>query len=625
MRPSAPGRDAQRAHLPAGAARHRRRRRHERLRRRDGPRSWPAAASRWRSSPGPRTAASRPVVELAPGVLVRHVAAGPYEGLRQGGPARPAVRLHRGRDARRGRARARGYYDLVHSHYWLSGQVGWLAADRWGVPLVHTMHTMARVKNAAARRRRRARAAGREIGEEQVVEAADRLVANTDDEARELVELYDADPGTVRRRAARAWTSTASRPGDRGAARAAARPARGRRRCCSSSAGSSRSRRPTCSLRAAAELLRAPPGAARPARRGGPRRPERHRAGAPRRAGASSPTQLGIADAGAVPAAGRPARALVQWYRAADLVAVPVAQRVVRAGRRRGPGLRHAGGRRRRRRAAHGGRATPACSSTGTTPPTGPTALEALLLDPRAAAATCRAGPSSTPPGSAGTRTADRLLEVYAEALPPARATVAPIGERRRRLSGVHPRRSIPMSRARGAWAARSGPAAGRSSPYLRRGRGPPTWERSGARDGEFVVALPGEKKLKTVVSLVIGASRRCRCRRSSSATPTRTTRRSTGTCCARNLRLPGSRTPSTRPATSTSSAGVPAAGRRRRATSTSSSGSCSPRPTSRSTSCWRSGFLGLDAEGVGLAGLAGRVDRNLEAFRHLLDEPADG
>ncbi|CAM5262218.1 D-inositol-3-phosphate glycosyltransferase [Streptomyces microflavus] len=37
----------------------------------------------------------------------------------------------------------------MHSHYWLSGQVGWLAAQRWGVPLVHAMHTMAKVKNAA--------------------------------------------------------------------------------------------------------------------------------------------------------------------------------------------------------------------------------------------------------------------------------------------------------------------------------------------------------------------------------------------------------------------------------------------------------------------------------------------
>ena len=38
-------------------------------------------------------------------------------------------------------------FDLVHSHYWLSGQIGLVAAGRLGVPLVHTMHTMGRVKN----------------------------------------------------------------------------------------------------------------------------------------------------------------------------------------------------------------------------------------------------------------------------------------------------------------------------------------------------------------------------------------------------------------------------------------------------------------------------------------------
>ena len=41
-----------------------------------------------------------------------------------------------------------GHFDLVHSHYWLSGQVGTVARERWNVPLVHTMHTMAKVKNA---------------------------------------------------------------------------------------------------------------------------------------------------------------------------------------------------------------------------------------------------------------------------------------------------------------------------------------------------------------------------------------------------------------------------------------------------------------------------------------------
>ena len=137
-----------------------------------------------------------------------------------------------------------GWYDLVHSHYWLSGQVGWLAAERWQVPLVHSMHTMARVKNHALASGDTPEPAGREIGEAQVVEAADRLVANTSDEARALVELYDADPGEGGGRAARAWTSTCSDPptaGPRGPRWACRRTPS----CCCSSGGSSRSRRPT--------------------------------------------------------------------------------------------------------------------------------------------------------------------------------------------------------------------------------------------------------------------------------------------------------------------------------------------------------------------------------------------
>jgi D-inositol-3-phosphate glycosyltransferase len=34
--------------------------------------------------------------------------------------------------------RPAGWFDLIHSHYWLSGQVGWLASERWDVPLVHS-------------------------------------------------------------------------------------------------------------------------------------------------------------------------------------------------------------------------------------------------------------------------------------------------------------------------------------------------------------------------------------------------------------------------------------------------------------------------------------------------------
>ncbi|MFI1166012.1 D-inositol-3-phosphate glycosyltransferase [Streptomyces sp. NPDC020801] len=137
-----------------------------------------------------------PTVELAPGVLVRHVDAGPYEGLaKEDLPAQLCAFTHGVMQAWAGHRP--GYYDLVHSHYWLSGHVGWLAAQRWGVPLVHAMHTMAKVKNANLADGDTPEPAARVIGETQIVSAADRLIANTDEEADELVRHYCADPAKV--------------------------------------------------------------------------------------------------------------------------------------------------------------------------------------------------------------------------------------------------------------------------------------------------------------------------------------------------------------------------------------------------------------------------------------------
>jgi D-inositol-3-phosphate glycosyltransferase len=137
-----------------------------------------------------------PVVELAPGVTVRHVTAGPLEGL--GKDDLPAQLCAFTSGVLRAEAMQEpGHYDLVHSHYWLSGQVGWLAKDRWGVPLVHTAHTLAKVKNANLADGDKPEPLARLIGEEQVIAEADHLVANTSDEADQLVELYGADPGRV--------------------------------------------------------------------------------------------------------------------------------------------------------------------------------------------------------------------------------------------------------------------------------------------------------------------------------------------------------------------------------------------------------------------------------------------
>jgi D-inositol-3-phosphate glycosyltransferase len=137
-----------------------------------------------------------PTVEMAPGVTVRHVTAGPFEGLAKEDLPAQLCAFTAGL-MRIEAVREPGWYDLVHSHYWLSGQVAWLAAERWDVPLVHTMHTMAKVKNLTLAEGDAPEPVAREIGEAQVVDAADRLVANTDEEAKSLVELYDADPARV--------------------------------------------------------------------------------------------------------------------------------------------------------------------------------------------------------------------------------------------------------------------------------------------------------------------------------------------------------------------------------------------------------------------------------------------
>ncbi|HWG98799.1 MAG TPA: D-inositol-3-phosphate glycosyltransferase [Pilimelia sp.] len=138
-----------------------------------------------------------PVVEMAPGVSVRHVTSGPLEGLAKEELPAQLCAFTTG-VLRAEAARPPGYYDLVHSHYWLSGQVGWLAKDRWGVPLAHTAHTLAKVKNSQLAVGDRPEPKGRVIGEEQVVAEADRLIANTCAEARDLIERYAADPGRVR-------------------------------------------------------------------------------------------------------------------------------------------------------------------------------------------------------------------------------------------------------------------------------------------------------------------------------------------------------------------------------------------------------------------------------------------
>ena len=72
-----------------------------------------------------------PLVEAEPGVLVRHVVAGPFEGLAKQDLPGQLCAFAAG-VLRVPAARRPGFYDVVHSHYWLSGQAGYLVRDRWG-------------------------------------------------------------------------------------------------------------------------------------------------------------------------------------------------------------------------------------------------------------------------------------------------------------------------------------------------------------------------------------------------------------------------------------------------------------------------------------------------------------
>ena len=85
---------------------------------------------------------------LFDGVKVKQITAGPFEGLTKQSLPSQLCALSAG-VLREEALQKEGYYQLIHSHYWLSGQVGWVASERWNVPLVHSMHTMAKVKNSS--------------------------------------------------------------------------------------------------------------------------------------------------------------------------------------------------------------------------------------------------------------------------------------------------------------------------------------------------------------------------------------------------------------------------------------------------------------------------------------------
>lgn len=132
----------------------------------------------------------------------------PVEGMRvlhlDAGPPRP---LHKERvvdhlpefvaGVERMAARLPGGYDLIHAHYWLSAQVGLALKARWGVPLVVMFHTLARMKNRVLAAGPERESARRAAIEQQAMLAADRVIAASAADRRQLLEHYLLPPAKI--------------------------------------------------------------------------------------------------------------------------------------------------------------------------------------------------------------------------------------------------------------------------------------------------------------------------------------------------------------------------------------------------------------------------------------------
>lgn len=145
------------------------------------------------------TRATRPlqgeVVELGDGVRVINCVAGPYEGLSK---EELPTQLAAFTGSVLAFTRQHGLsYDLIHSHYWLSGQVAWLLRDLWNIRWVHTPHTLAAVKNNYLSEGDHREPESRRICEQQIVDNADVLIVNTDAEVADVEEGYDSHKARI--------------------------------------------------------------------------------------------------------------------------------------------------------------------------------------------------------------------------------------------------------------------------------------------------------------------------------------------------------------------------------------------------------------------------------------------
>jgi D-inositol-3-phosphate glycosyltransferase len=130
-------------------------------------------------------------IALAPGVRLVPLEPGPPGG------AHPAAPDGFFRQIERFRAAAPVAYDLVHTHYWLSGRVGRTAGQAWGAPHVATFHTLGAIKKLVHADAEEEDAAVRLAVEREVSATADRVLVTSLRERDNLLRYYETPPDSV--------------------------------------------------------------------------------------------------------------------------------------------------------------------------------------------------------------------------------------------------------------------------------------------------------------------------------------------------------------------------------------------------------------------------------------------
>lgn len=85
------------------------------------------------------------------------------------------------------------HYDIIHSHYWMSGLAAEILKREWGSPIIHMFHTLGEMKNRVARSEEEREGSYRLEGERRVLAVSDRLIVATVAEQAQLEWLYKAD------------------------------------------------------------------------------------------------------------------------------------------------------------------------------------------------------------------------------------------------------------------------------------------------------------------------------------------------------------------------------------------------------------------------------------------------